>query len=250
MAGKPVATVGSMHTCPMCSGTIPHVGGSIVGPGSPNVLINGLPVATVGDICTCIGAADTIVQGCPGVLINGKPIAVVGSMTAHGGQVATGIPGVTIESLTEDPVIQTIMPRKEIPFPKITVFDKIGAIIAGNSKSLKEAQVNISNLEHEASKQDKKVLDVYWKDEQGEKIIDVHKYGGITTLFAKTQNMEGESISIVICDKDDKDLDSDIKEYSYSGTVGADGIAQLSQVEIKKEWEQTEDKNTTNPKNQ
>ena len=82
-------------------------------------------------------------------------------------------------------------------------------------------------------------------DEQGEKIIDVHKYGGITTLFAKTQNMEGESISIIISDKDNNDLDTDIKEITYSGTVGYDGIAQLTQVEINKDWEQTEDKNTT-----
>lgn len=45
MAGKPVATIGSMHVCPMISGTVPHVGGPVTGPGAPNVLINGQPVA-------------------------------------------------------------------------------------------------------------------------------------------------------------------------------------------------------------
>ena len=40
MAGKAIATVGSMHVCPMCSGTVPHVGGPIIGPEAPNVLVN------------------------------------------------------------------------------------------------------------------------------------------------------------------------------------------------------------------
>lgn len=247
MSGKPAATVGSMHTCPMCSGTVPHVGGPIIGPGSPNVFINGKPVATVGDMCACAGPPSTIIQGNPTVLINGKPIACVGDMTSHGGTITTGSSNVIIGSgSTSSPT--KIKPIERIPFPKIRVRDIIGATITGNSKSLKQAQQKISNIADEGKEQDKKVLDVYWKDEQGEKIIDVHKYGGITTLFAKTQNMEGESISMVISDKDENDLDSDFKEHTYSGTIGADGIAQLSQVEIKKDWEQTEDKNTTTQK--
>ncbi|MCA1745687.1 MAG: PAAR domain-containing protein [Bacteroidales bacterium] len=51
MAGKPIAIVGSMHVCPMCSGIVPHVGGPISGPGSPNVFINGKPAALMGDMC-------------------------------------------------------------------------------------------------------------------------------------------------------------------------------------------------------
>ncbi len=245
MSGKPVATVGSMHTCPMCSGTIPHVGGSVIGPGSPNVLINGKPAATVGDICTCVGPPSTIVQGDPTVLVNGKPIACVGDMTTHGGTITTGEATVIIGSKSISPPTK-IKPIERIPFPKIRIRDKLGAALTGSNKSLNEAQQKISQLEKEQKEQDKKVLDVFWKDEQGEKIIAVHKYGGKATLFAKTQNMEGESISITISDKDNKDLDSDIKEQVYKGTVGADGIAQLSQVEIKKDWEQKENQSSTN----
>lgn len=245
MSGKPAATVGSMHICPLCSGTIPHVGGPVVGSGSPDVLINGKPAVTVGDVCTCAGPPDTIVQGNPTVLINGKPIACVGDMTTHGGTITTGEATVIIGSST--PTAPTkIKPIERIPFPKIRVRDKIGAALTGNSKTMKEAQENISNLENGRKEQDKNILDVYWKDEQGEKIIDVHKYGGKATLFTQTQNMEGESITITISDKDNNDLDSDIKEHTYSGTVDPDGIAQLSQVEIKQDWEQTENQNTTN----
>ncbi|WP_369403677.1 hypothetical protein [Geofilum rubicundum] len=45
MAGKPIATIGSMHICSMVTGYVPHVGGPVSGPGAPNVLINGKPAA-------------------------------------------------------------------------------------------------------------------------------------------------------------------------------------------------------------
>src|SRR5450759_2101124 len=45
------ARVTDMHACPMFTGPVPHVGGPIVGPGAPTVLIGGLPAATMGDSC-------------------------------------------------------------------------------------------------------------------------------------------------------------------------------------------------------
>ncbi|MDA3832629.1 MAG: PAAR domain-containing protein, partial [Spirochaetales bacterium] len=100
MAGKPIATVGSLHVCPLCSGLVPHVGGPVTGPGMPGATINGQPIAVMGDMCACAGPPDTIVQGCPGVTINGKPVATVGCMTAHGGQIVQGVPGATISPRT------------------------------------------------------------------------------------------------------------------------------------------------------
>ncbi|WP_280178196.1 PAAR domain-containing protein [Methylocella tundrae] len=44
-----------MHTCPAVTGVVPHVGGPIVSPGCPLVLIGGLPAARVTDIATCAG---------------------------------------------------------------------------------------------------------------------------------------------------------------------------------------------------
>ena len=41
IGGQPAARVGDMHTCPMVTGVVPHVGGPITGPGSPTVLIGG-----------------------------------------------------------------------------------------------------------------------------------------------------------------------------------------------------------------
>jgi uncharacterized Zn-binding protein involved in type VI secretion len=85
-----------MHTCPMVTGTVPHVGGPIVGPGVSTVLIGSMPAAAVGDQCTCVGPPDVITQGCTTVLIGGRPAARIGDPTAHGGVIVAGFPMVVI----------------------------------------------------------------------------------------------------------------------------------------------------------
>ena len=94
--GKPAARITDMHTCPMVTGLVPHVGGPIIGPGCPTVLIGGLPAAVMGDMCTCVGPPDTIVLGSMGVLIGGKPAARMGDQCAHGGAIILGCPTVLI----------------------------------------------------------------------------------------------------------------------------------------------------------
>lgn len=92
----PAARLTDMHTCPMVTGVVPHVGGPIVGPGAPTVLIGGLPAARMGDLVTCVGPPDTIVAGAPTVLIGGQPAASMGGSTAHGGVITLGCPTVLI----------------------------------------------------------------------------------------------------------------------------------------------------------
>jgi uncharacterized Zn-binding protein involved in type VI secretion len=99
--GQPAARVGDMHACPMATpGTppIPHVGGPILPPGAPTVLIANQPAARVGDMCVCVGPPSTILPpGSPTVLIGGQPAARVGDMTAHGGSITgPGAPTVLI----------------------------------------------------------------------------------------------------------------------------------------------------------
>ena len=78
-----------MHACPVLVPTL-HVGGPIVGPGVPTVLIGGLPAAVVGDIAVCVGPPDAIAKGSATVLISGKPAARMGDSTAHGGSITLG----------------------------------------------------------------------------------------------------------------------------------------------------------------
>lgn len=86
----PAARISDMHVCPMVTGVVPHVGGPILPPGAPTVLIGGLPAATVGDMCVCVGPPDSIVAGSATVLIGGKPAARLGDSTAHGGTIVLG----------------------------------------------------------------------------------------------------------------------------------------------------------------
>ena len=86
----PAARITDMHTCPMVTGVVPHVGGPVIGPGQPTVLIGGMPAAVVGDSCTCIGPPDTIAKGSATVMIGNMPAARLGDSTAHGGSVVLG----------------------------------------------------------------------------------------------------------------------------------------------------------------
>ena len=75
---QPAARVGDMHTCPMQTPglpPIPHVGGPVLPPGCPTVLIGGMPAARVGDMAVCVGPFDLIKTGSSTVLIGGKPAA-------------------------------------------------------------------------------------------------------------------------------------------------------------------------------
>jgi len=87
------ARVGDMHTCPMSSPTtppVPHVGGPVMPPGCPTVLIENMPAARMGDMLTCTGPPDSIIKGSATVMIGGQPAARVGDTTAHGGSITLG----------------------------------------------------------------------------------------------------------------------------------------------------------------
>ena len=90
------ARVGDMHTCPMVTVLVPHVGGPILPPGCPTVMIGGMPAARMGDMATCVGPPDSIVLGSATVMIGGMPAARMGDLTAHGGSIILGCPTVMI----------------------------------------------------------------------------------------------------------------------------------------------------------
>lgn len=95
----PAARVTDMHVCPMVTpGTppVPHVGGPIIPPCSPNVITGFMPQARVTDMCICVGPPDAILKGSPTVLVNGLMAARIGDTTVHGGSITTGFPTVII----------------------------------------------------------------------------------------------------------------------------------------------------------
>ena len=88
----PAARLTDMHTCPMVTGVVPHVGGPILPPCEPTVLIGYLPAARVGDMATCVGPPDVIIKGSATVLIGYMMAARIGDSTAHGGVIVAGHP--------------------------------------------------------------------------------------------------------------------------------------------------------------
>jgi len=94
--GQPAARITDMHTCPMVTGVVPHVGGPILTPVLPTVLIGNLPAAAMGSQCVCVGPPDAIVKGSATVLIGNKPAARMGDTTSHGGVIVIGCPTVLI----------------------------------------------------------------------------------------------------------------------------------------------------------
>ncbi len=222
MAAKPVATIGSMHSCPMCSGTVPHVGGAVLD-GDPTVLMNGKPVAIMGSTCQCTGAIDTVVQGQPFVFINGKPVACVGDMTAHGGVITTGESNITYTALAN--TSPATMPVKNIPFPKITAVSEVLTVLSGNS--LKEAKTNQAQLKQE-DKGDPSIRNLKWiKDEvitrQSTQIRQI-------TLTADVVHIaEGETVTITF--EVPKILNRSEETVHLSGTVENKTVTVVWEIE-------------------
>jgi uncharacterized Zn-binding protein involved in type VI secretion len=92
----PAARLTDPHVCPMVTGVVPHVGGPIIAPGEPTVLIEFLPAARVTDTLVCVGPPDMILMGSPTVLIGGLMAARMGDPTVHGGVIVMGAPTVMI----------------------------------------------------------------------------------------------------------------------------------------------------------
>lgn len=230
MAGKPIVTVGSMHVCPMCSGTVPHIGGPVIGPGSPNVLINGKPASLMGDLCTCAGGPDTIVEGVPTVLINGMPAVTLGCMTAHGGSVVQGEPTVIIGSgVTQQ---TKVMPLKKIPFPKIRTVDRLVSPLMDKRTSVKEAEQNQKEIKKRAVAEnmvpEPRIVRVEFFDDESNSRIDKARQKEVVKVRALTSDFpDGEVITFHLNRKDIFDfygnaMDNEDEMVTLTATVSND----------------------------
>ncbi|MHA7059417.1 PAAR-like protein [Aquimarina sp. M1] len=82
-----------------------------------------------------------------------------------------------------------------------------------------------------------KVVESYWMDEEGKEKIDEIKYGEKATMFVRTENVDpGESMTIKVNDTKGSKIDGKKEQLTYTGTVQADGTAELSPVETDKDW--------------
>ena len=92
----PASRITDMHVCPQVTVLVPHVGGPIIPPCAPTVLIGGLPAARISDMLVCVGPPDVIATGSMTVLTMGMPQARILDMTVHGGVIVMGMPTVLV----------------------------------------------------------------------------------------------------------------------------------------------------------
>lgn len=192
---KQIVTLNLNHICPMVTGVTPHVGGPIVGPGCPGVLVDGVPVSVMGDTCVCCGPPDMIVQGYPGVMVDGTPVVVQNCMTAHGGIIPMGVAGVVIG--TAKPIKPITMNIRKISFPKIRTIDNIGAILTGNSKKMKEAKNNISELKKGTSDTTPMIYNLRWEKE-GVRIYSDRIDEGVKMMADVINIPDGDTVKISV----------------------------------------------------
>jgi uncharacterized Zn-binding protein involved in type VI secretion len=92
------ARIGDNHFCPDVTGGDPHVGGPVLAPGQPLVIIEGQVAARFTDIALCDGPIDAIAIGAPMVWTGGLLAARVGDASEHGGVITAGASEVEIGS--------------------------------------------------------------------------------------------------------------------------------------------------------
>jgi hypothetical protein len=68
IGNMPAARIGDMHTCPLVTVLVPHVGGPLI-LGSFTVLVGFMPQSRVTDMLICIGPPDMVAVGCPTVMV-------------------------------------------------------------------------------------------------------------------------------------------------------------------------------------
>jgi len=240
---KPAARIGDMHLCPMVTPgvpPIPHVGGPVMGPGVPTVLIGGMPAAVMGDMCTCVGPPDSIILGSTGVLIGGKPAARMGDTTVHGGSIILGCPTVligeispgTIMTKTSLTILEQFKPESE------QVISMQQAAEAGKPFCEVCTPRQGSNPEDSPTEEEKEkeleIIDIYWMDMENNQ-IDEFYYEEKIQLYVKVKNVDqGDTVTITVDEKQDSEV---VATHTLSGTAQADGIVKLEPITIKKSEE-------------
>lgn len=91
----PAARITDMHTCPMVTGVVPHVGGPQV-IGAPTVMICNMPTGSISSQEVCVGPPDVDLRCSATVMTANKPADRLGDNSSHGGALVVGAPTVMI----------------------------------------------------------------------------------------------------------------------------------------------------------
>lgn len=187
-------------------------------------MVNGVPISVMGDMCVCCGPPDTIVQGEPGILVNGKPIVLQGCMTAHGGIIPAGVPGVTVSSASpiEPITMNHVSPKR----------NRFLAAISGNN--LQEAIENQNALQKKMLEEEPMIFNVHWEKEDIH-IAESHINKKVTVNADTIGFKDGETVKFVITPEAiDTANGEQVEDIELTGTVNNNHVTVEWIVELKK----------------
>jgi uncharacterized Zn-binding protein involved in type VI secretion len=84
IGGPPASRIGDMHTCPLVTVLVPHVGGPFI-LGAFTVLTGNMPQSRQTDMLVCVGPPDSLAMGCPTVLVGMAGGGGLGGLLAGAG---------------------------------------------------------------------------------------------------------------------------------------------------------------------
>ena len=156
-------------------------------------------------------------------MVDGTPVVVQNCMTAHGGIIPMGVTGVVIG--TAKPIKPITMNIRKIPFPKIRTIDNIGAILTGNSKKMKEAKNNISELKKGTSDTTPMILLVFRWEKEGTYSIYSDRIDEGVKMMADVINIpDGDTVKIsVLVDESNrivKEIEGNRKKWNDRNKLG------------------------------
>lgn len=101
IGGPPASRIGDLHTCPLVTVLVPHVGGPFL-LGAFTVLTGGPPQSRQGDTLICVGPPDVCAMGMPTVLVGmagggGLGALLAGVMGAIGGLLGDPYPRAVLQ---------------------------------------------------------------------------------------------------------------------------------------------------------
>ena len=120
---------------------------------------------------------------------------------------------------------------------KVTIMQAMQINSAGNvMEKFKEIAMTIPGAMMGNDKAPK-VIESYWMDEAGKEKVSKINYGKTASIFVMTENMDaGKVLKITVPEKEGKEIDGQQKQLVYSGTVKADGAAELKLLETDENW--------------
>ena len=236
--GQPAARATDPHACPMFDGPKPHVGGLVSPIGAvPTVLIGGLPAATMGTVCVCMGLPNAVAKGSTGVFIGGRPAARLGDSTLHGGAILSGCltvligdvgmtaPGdfdITVvepsiwDMLGDSPLSSIIKQEAGGDFSTSVIKPSLWDKIMGKPLIIKYGNIEILPDPKDPNFQYKTIRDLVWVNST----LSGHK-------LLQSINDSGKKVTIQHTKDKNKTLVNETSERKPNGTPGTPGDAQI-----------------------